>query len=467
LKDFSTSKILLVDDNEEFLNIMMQLGKSSGFTFTTCSSPLRAINLLSQEEWDVVITDITMPEMSGLELFRIVQDHDPRLPVIIITQYGSTEGAVEALKEGAYHYFEKPIRKDQELFWKTLREAAIKMWQERELERLRKERTLEKQAPAEILGISENIQEVKAAIREVAKYEIDLLITGETGTGKGLVARAIHDLSPRREGVFLTVNSAELPETLIESALFGYEKGAYTGAATKGQGYFEMVNGGTLFLDEIGDASPALQTKLLRVLEEKTYQRVGGSERFSSDFRLITATNMDLMKAIENGAFRRDLYHRINIYTIHLDPLRTRKEDISILARFFCRQLRMETGIEVVGITSQAEDLLYSYHWPGNVRELRNVVLRASVSCRGKKLRSQDIARHIPIGLDDADRSGSLQLKEMERRLIRLALVRTENNQTLAAKQLGVSRNTLISKIKAYGLEEELDSIAQNLSNPE
>ena len=446
---------------------MVQLGKLKGFTFTPCPSPLRAINLLSQEEWDTVITDITMPEMNGLELFRIVQDHDPRLPVIIITQYGSTERAVEALKEGAYHYFEKPVKKDQELFWKTLREAVIKMWQERELERLRKEKTVEKRAPEEILGISENIQQVKAAIREVAKYEIDLLITGETGTGKGLVARAIHDLCPRREGVFLTVNSVELPETLLESALFGHEKGAYTGAVTKGQGYFETVNGGTLFLDEIGDASPALQTKLLRVLEEKTYQRVGGSERLSSDFRLITATNRDLLKAIENGTFRRDLYHRINIYPIHLDPLRKRKEDISILARFFCRQLGMETGIEVEGITSQAEDLLYAYHWPGNIRELRNVVLRASVSCRGKMLRSQDLARHIPIGSDEAGRAGSLHLKEMERRLIRLALVRSENNQTLAAKLLGVSRNTLISKIKAYGLEEEWQTIAQNLGNSE
>ena len=453
--DFSDAAILLVDDNPEFLELMKRMGKGNGLNFSTCSSPLAAINQLSVGEWDVVVTDVSMPDLDGLDFFRVIRDRDPQIPVILITQYGSSELAVEVVKEGAYHFFEKPIKRDQELFWRTLKEAVLKARQERELSRLRQESTHVPRIHQRILGVSDNIRNVRNVVMEVAPFDIPLLITGETGTGKGLVARAVHDLSARSSRGFLAVNCTELPENLLESTLFGHTRGAYTGAVEKGVGFFEMAHGGTLFLDEMGDASSSLQTKLLRVLEEKTFHPVGSSRRHYSDFRLITATNQDLEKAIEKGSFRQDLYYRINMYRIQLQPLRERKEDIVVLARRFVEVFNEESGLKIKGLTSHALDLLCSHDWPGNVRELRNVVVRASVSCRHEMIRSEDVSRHLPTETEKEPRLGSLNLKEMERHVIHLALVKTGYNQSKAAKLLGVSRNTLIAKIKLYGLSEE------------
>jgi len=449
VKDYKDSRIVIVDDNEDFLELMVETALRKGFTLIPCATPQCALNLLAGEPCDAVITDLSMPQMDGLELFKAVQDLDPLLPVIVITQYGSTEKAVSALKLGAYHYFEKPVRANHALFWKTLEEALIKSRQRHELDRLRRERASGFQPNWEILGVSENIQSIRTAVLEVADFDIDVLITGETGTGKGVVARSLHRRSSRRNGPFLTVNCAELPGSLLESSLFGYEKGAYTGAVTKGTGYFELAHGGTLFLDEVGDASTAMQTKLLRVLEEKTYQRVGGNQRRPSDFRLITATNQDLRQALEMNRFRRDLFYRINTYRIHIAPLRERMEDVPVLARHFIETFNLDSRLRIEGLSARAEEMLQGYHWPGNIRELRNTIVRACVSCHEGLIRTIHLEKVLPPVKPSPTNDPSLNLKEMEARLIAAALKQTGNNQTQAAKLLGVSRNTLIAKLKA------------------
>ncbi|TAN35556.1 MAG: sigma-54-dependent Fis family transcriptional regulator [Verrucomicrobia bacterium] len=415
----------------------------------------RALALLDQQPVDVVLSDVRMPGMDGLTLLSRALARQPQPLVILLTAYGTVETAVEAMKRGAYDFLTKPVNLDQ---------LDIKLKQalrSREVET--ENRALREQLDAKfglesILGNSPAIQEVFDMIRQVAPTRTTVLIEGESGTGKELVARAIHQVGSRAKGPFVPVHCAALSKTLLESELFGHEKGAFTGATERRQGRFEMADGGTLFLDEIGEIDPAVQVKILRVLEEHKFERVGGSETLEVDVRLLTATNRDLKKMVEEGKFRADLFYRLYVVNIHLPPLRERSGDILLLAQHFLQEFAAENQKPVAGITPDALDLLAAYRWPGNVRELRNVMERMVVLARGEKLTVRDLPANIrelaagkPAG---AALGGNLTIEAAEQQLIVQALKQHDGNRTLAAQQLGLSRRTLHRKLNEYGLRD-------------
>ncbi|MDY6954881.1 MAG: sigma-54 dependent transcriptional regulator, partial [Thermodesulfobacteriota bacterium] len=376
------ARILLVDDDDAFLELFsfMASGQPLGVDVVACPSAEKALDRLKEEAIDLVISDVQMPEMTGTELFRKVQDLYPEIPVILITAFGSTEEAIEAVKEGAFHYFEKPINDKLDLFWTTIREALAKRRMAQSLASLHRERSLRSEMPLDMVGQSQAIREIIRSLREISQLSVTVLIQGETGTGKELVARVIHHLSDRKEKPFFAVSCNEFAAGVLESELFGHERGAFTGAIGRKMGLFELAHMGTLFLDEIGEAAPFFQSKLLRVVESKTFMRVGGTSPIQSDFRLLTATNRDLEKEVDRGAFRQDLLYRLNLYTIEMPPLRHRKEDIPLIADFYLKRFAQAYRRPVSGISTNALLHLRNYDWPGNVRELINVVERAVIT---------------------------------------------------------------------------------------
>ncbi|MDY6988357.1 MAG: sigma-54 dependent transcriptional regulator [Thermodesulfobacteriota bacterium] len=444
------ARILLVDDDEAFLELLSLMGAAQDFDILPSSSPKKALDILNEERVDLIVSDVQMPEMMGTELFRKAQDLYPDIPVILITAFGSTQEAIKAVRQGAFHYFEKPINDKLDLFWTTVREALAKRAMSKDLISLRREKSLRMEMPLNIVGQSEAIRGVIRSLKEISCLPVTVLIHGETGTGKELAARVIHHLSDRRKKPFFAVSCNEFASGVLESELFGHERGAFTGAIARKMGLFELAHKGTLFLDEIGEAPPFFQSKLLRVVESKTFMRVGGTFPIHSDFRLLVATNRDLEKEVDKGGFRQDLFYRLNLYTIQMPPLRHRKEDIALIAEFYLKRFALAYGRPISAISTNGLLSLRQYDWPGNVRELINVIERAVITCQGDIITTKD----FPFDKREYQESPDLNLRDVEKLCISMALTRTGNNKSQAADLLGITRKTLTKKARNLGLDE-------------
>jgi len=445
-------RILIVEDEDKLRRVLELQLQSAGYETVAVRSAEEALKHVPSV--DLILADLRLPGMSGLEMIQQIRHQDEQLPIIVMTAYSSVETAVEAMKAGAADFLPKPFSLDHLL---TVIHKAL------EVRRLRQENlTLRAEVARRysfdnIIGRSPAMQEIFATIERVAPTSATVLIAGESGTGKDLIARAIHYHSPRRDYPFVKINCAAIPESLLESELFGYEKGAFTGATTSKPGKFEQADKGTVFLDEIGEIPPAIQVKLLRVLQDKEFERLGSNRTRRVDVRVIAATNADLRAAIESGQFREDLYYRLNVVPINVPPLRQRKEDIPALVEHFIRKYSQEFGRPVKGISNEALEILMKHHWPGNVRELENVIERALVLCSGDRIEASDIKLDPvtkPTGLDsDFFLPEGTTLEEHERQLILKALERAKGNKSLAARMLGITRNALRYRLSQMGLE--------------
>jgi len=438
--------ILVVDDDRLVRSFISTILKEDGHRVEEAESGQGGLQKFQAADFDLVVTDLRMPDLSGLELIREGRKLRPESRWIIITAYGSIGNAVEAMKVGASDYLTKPFGSPEELrhvVRRVLREAD----QEQKLSLLSEE--LGRQyPPSELIFLGKTMGPVRRLVEEVAPTPATVLVAGPSGTGKELVARLIHQLSPRRDGPFVGVHCAALAETLLESELFGHERGAFTGATAMRKGRFELADGGTLFLDEIGDITPAIQVKLLRVLQEKQFERVGGNRAVAVDVRIISATHRDLRSAVAEGRFRDDLYYRLNVFPIVLPSLKERSEAILPLAEYFATKFGASFGKRIPGFTEDAKNALTSYGWPGNIRELQNVIERAVILSAGAidasllNLETESDRRDLAEGL----------LKSNERELIRKTLEETDGNRRKAAEVLGISLRTLQYRIKEFGL---------------
>jgi len=435
--------LLIVDDELIVRDSLSKWFHEENYNVSTAESAAAALTLLAEHHFDIALVDIKMPGTDGIELQRRIKEVDPELIVVIMTGYASVETAVNALKNGAYDYVTKPFDPDD--IAHTLKNALAHKSAERENVRLR-ETVAAAVRPPELVGQSTAMLRVFEAIQTVGPTEATVLITGESGTGKELVARAIHAASPRRYNPFVVIHCGALAETLLESELFGHEKGAFTGAQYRKKGSFEVAEGGSVFLDEIGDITLKTQTDLLRVLQEREITRVGSTQPVHVDFRCIAATNKNLETLIEEGKFRCDLFYRLNVFQIHLPPLRERKGDIPFLADHFVHKFAASMNKSILRISAEAMALLERCPWPGNVRELENAVERAMVVGREPELRPEDFSLRLPRTelqartLEDAERAHILEVLEECR-----------GNQTLAAEVLDIDRVTLHNKLKKYG----------------
>lgn len=443
----SDPTIYLIDDNEAFLDLFATLPEAAPFNVKTFKSPQKALAAFCRKPPDLVVSDVQMPEMSGIELFHQFQDLAPFVPVILVTAFSTTEQAVAAVQNGAYHYFEKPLSDKWPLFWTTVREAVAKSQMQRQLAIFNTQSDRKAAPEPNLIGCSAAMAEVLSSIELVAELPATVLVTGETGTGKELVARLIHQKSGRKTEAFFAINCNEFAPGILESELFGHERGSFTGATHQRRGYFEMADNGTIFLDEIGDAPGGLQSKLLRVLETRQFTRVGSSDPNESNFRLIAATNQDLSRAIAENRFRSDLLYRINTFEIEMPPLRQRKEDIPLLADYYLAHFNQDYRRTIEGLSEAALLAMRNYNWPGNVRELINVIERAVIICQEPVITT----RHLPFENDrDQEELSTLHLTEMEKFYIQMALKRTSGNKSHASELLGISRKTLIDKVKKY-----------------
>jgi DNA-binding NtrC family response regulator len=434
--------ILVVDDEpaqRQFLRAALR-----NHEVVAAASGEEALQLLSSRSFDLVISDQKMPGMSGIELLQWIREQTPETPVLILTAYGTIDSAVEAVKLGAEDYLIKPVQSPDEI-----RVAVARTLDKRALaarDRLYRA-AQEAEFPADIVAESAQMREVLRLAQQVAPQPTSVLLTGESGTGKEVVARYIHRCSPRAEEAFVAVNCAALTESLLESELFGHEKGAFTGATQARQGRFELAHGGTLFLDEIGEMSFDLQSKLLRALQEQSFERVGGTRTITVDVRVIAATNRDLGRALEEKNFREDLYYRLNVFPLHLPPLRDRREDILPLARHIIRRLAPRMGRPVQELSREAEQILLTHRWPGNIRELQNAIERAMIVSAGSRIEADD----LPIATETelaAPHSGTLA--ELEKAAILEALTRNGGDRRTTARELGISLRTLQYRLKEY-----------------
>ena len=447
--------ILVVDDEPPQLELIGGFLKKQGFEVTLAESGEKALQRFRRESFDLVLTDQKMPNLSGLDLLKAVRAVNPETPVIVVTAYGSIETAVSAIKAGATDYLTKPLNLDELLHRiEKVREHHRLVLENRDL----REELGERHRIEGIIGESGRMLEVFSLVRRVAPSEATVLIRGESGTGKELIAKAIHFASPRASGPLVKVNCAALPETLLESELFGHEKGAFTGALVTRKGRFEVASGGTIFLDEIGDLPTHLQAKLLRVLQEREFERVGSSKPISIDVRILAATHRDLERLLKAGQFRDDLYYRLNVVTIVLPPLRERRQDLPLFMDHLLRVFAEKNGKKIRGFTSEAREALLRYDYPGNVRELENIIERASVITRGDVICRADLP--ISIQEPEVEESSSktdlpVVVERLERRLIREALARSGGVQTRAAEQLGITERALRYKLKKYGFQGE------------
>ena len=449
--------ILVVDDEPAQCEMVSDFLKKQGLDVSSAESGEKALQLFRQDSIDLILTDQKMPDMSGLDLLQAVHAINPETPVILMTAYGSIEAAVSAIQGGATDYLTKPLNLDELLY--RIRQVSDRyriINENRELrEALQSRHRIEG-----IIAESGQMLDVISLVRRVAPSEATVLIRGESGTGKELIAKAIHFASPRASGPLVKVNCAALPETLLESELFGHEKGAFTGAVTSRQGRFELANGGTLFLDEIGDLPLHLQAKLLRVLQEREYEKVGSSRPVKVDVRILAASHRPLEALIKAGQLREDLYYRLNVVTILIPPLRERRSDLSPLIDHFLRLFAEKNGKTIRGVTHEARDILLRYDYPGNVRELENLIERAVVLTRDDVIGSGD----LPLTVQDseaADEQGTnltVTVEAVERRMIREALARSNGVQTHAAELLGISDRGLRYKLIKYGFREEASS---------
>jgi len=451
--------ILIVDDEKNYTAVLSAVLEEEGFESLTANSGMEALQICEKEEISLVITDMKMPIMDGLELLEKIKRREPDLPVIIMTAHGTVDKAVEAMQKGAYTFILKPF--DNERLVMCANKALEHQRLVRDNRRLQSE--VESQYSFDnIIGKSQPMQNVFATIRKVGPTSATVLIEGESGTGKELVAKSIHFNSPRRNRSIVTVNCAALAENLLESELFGHEKGAFTGAIARKKGRFELADGGTIFLDEIGELSLNLQVKLLRVLQEKTIERVGGTAPISVDIRVIAATNRSLKNEIEKGRFREDLFYRLNVVKIQLPPLRQRPEDIRLLMNYFIRQYSSVRPPDSATprVDNAVERLFYDYHWPGNVRELENIIERAMVLCSGATITVEDLPNefreniHNTLHLDAIPADAQLYetLTMVEKKMIERAMQMADNVQTKAAEILGIGKSGLNQKLKKFNL---------------
>jgi DNA-binding NtrC family response regulator len=412
------------------------------------------LELFRQDAFDLILSDQKMAKMSGLELLQAVHSINPETPVILITAFGTVETAVTALKQGAIDYLTKPLNLEELLY--RIQQVSDRYRILNENRELREALT-ERHRIEGIIGESGPMLEVLSLVRRVASSEATVLIRGENGTGKELIAKAIHFASPRARGPLIKVNCAALPEALLESELFGHEKGAFTGAIASRQGRFELANGGTIFLDEIGDLPLHLQAKLLRVLQEREYEKVGSSRPVKVNVRILTASHRPLEALIKSGQWREDLYYRLNVVTIILPPLRERRSDLPLLIDHFLKRFAEKNGKKIGGITAEARDILLRYDYPGNVRELENIIERAVVLTRDDVIGSGDLPLTVQEAeaTDDRETNLTAAVERLERRMIRDALARSDGIQTRAAELLGMSERALRYKLEKYGFREE------------
>jgi DNA-binding NtrC family response regulator len=454
--------ILIVEDEAKMRRLLELNLEDDGFATLSAEDAEKGLQLLQRGTVDLVITDLKLPGMNGLDFLQAVKRFQAALPVVVMTAFGTVETAVEAMKAGASDYVLKPF---------SLDEMRMVVHKELDVRRLRAENRSLREALQQryqhpnVVAHSSRMQEVLATVERVAPTNSTVLLGGESGVGKDLVARAIHEKSRRASGPFIKINSAAIPETLLESELFGYEKGAFTGATASKPGKFELADKGTLFLDEIGDVPPATQVKLLRVLQEREFERLGATRTLKVDVRLVAATNRDLRAALEEGTFREDLYYRLNVVPIDIPALREHKEDIPDLAKLFLSRLAEESARKITGISPQALNLLMEHHWPGNVRELQNVIERAAALATGPVLEAADI--HIDSQRARPAEPGSsflpegMTLEQWEDEMIREALRRANGNKSQAARLLGLSRNALRYRLSKIGIADEPEKGAE------
>lgn len=448
-----TGRILIVDDDRSLCEVMETDLRLRGFRVSWYTSPREALQALQDESYDVVLTDLKMPGMNGIDLCDRIVSNRPDVPVIVMTAFGSLDSAVRAIRAGAYDFVTKPVEMD--LLALTL-ERALKHRALQDKVRLLSEAVARTGKFDEMIGESAPMRNLFARLSRIADSEATVLITGESGTGKELAARVLHDRSRRREGPFVAVNCAALPEMLLESELFGHTRGAFTDARSARKGLFLQAGGGTLLLDEIGDFPVGLQAKLLRALEERTLRPVGGDREVSFDVRVIATTHRDLESAVEEGRFREDLFFRINVIPVELPPLRERGTDVLLLAQHFINVFSARAGRSVAGLSEAAAAKMLEYAWPGNVRELRNAVERAVALTRYERLAVEDLPEKIRnyrstnLVIDGTDPAGMVTLEELERRYILHVLKSVGENRTVAARVLGLDRKTLYRKLRRF-----------------
>lgn len=452
--------ILIVEDEAKLRRLLELQFAEEGFQARSAPDAEEGLRLLNNEPFDLIVTDFQLPGMNGLEFLQAAKRVNANLPVVIMTAYGTVESAVDAMKAGASDYVLKPF---------SLAELVLVIRKELAADRLREENRMLREALGRryeyknIVARSDKMQAVLALVERVAPTNATVLIGGESGVGKDLVARAIHEHSRRSSGPFLKINSTAIPENLLESELFGYEKGAFSGATTSKPGKFELADKGTLFLDEIGDVPAAIQVKLLRVLQDREFERLGGTKTLKVDVRLIAATNRDLRAALEEGTFREDLYYRLNVVGIEIPPLREHKEDIPALADFFLEKAARESGEPLRKLTPEAVQRLVAFHWPGNVRELENVIARSVTLSSSAVLDAADIHldSHIPATGNHETAPAlpaGMTLDQWEDELIREALRRANGNKSQAARALGLTRNALRYRLSKMGVSDPPDS---------
>ncbi len=452
-------KILIVEDEQSMNEVLRILLESEGFEVTSAFDGAEGIDYLKKEIYDLVITDLRMPEVDGFQVLKTAKELFPDTVVIMITAYGTNERVIEAMKAGAYDFIHKPFQVDEIRI--IINKALEKRRLKKELELL-KEEIKEKSRLENIIGKSEKMQALLSSIPKIAQSGANVLITGESGSGKELVARALHNLSPRAQKNFVAINCATFPEGLLESELFGYMKGAFTGAVQNKEGLLEIADGGTLFLDEIGEMPIALQAKLLRVIETGAFRRLGGLKDITVDVRIVAATNRNLQKAIEEGLFREDLYYRLNVIPIQIPPLRERKEDIPLLIDYFLEK----SGSSNIKFSPEAKKLMLNYEWKGNVRELQNVIERVVLLSEREFILPEDLPLEIRSSVPCGERLPELTqfgvdldsvLEEIEKSYLRKALEMTNGVKTEAAKLLNLTFRSFRHRLSKYGINSEED----------
>jgi DNA-binding NtrC family response regulator len=458
------TRILVVDDEEIVRESLSAWLEEDGYTIGTAPEGETAIERIKNERWSILLVDLKMPGIDGLQVLEAAKKLQPDAVAVIMTAYATVDTAVAAMKIGAYDYLVKPF--DPEELSLMIQKIVTQQALLRENILLRKVLKREYHF-RDLISKSPAMQAVFDLAKTAARSQSTILILGESGTGKELLARAIHAESPRSEGPFIAVSCAALTETLLESELFGYEKGAFTGAAGLRKGKFELADGGTIFLDEIGDIGPKLQLDLLRVLEERRFYRVGGTEPITVDVRVVAATNRDIKKAAETGAFREDLFYRLNVIPIHLPPLKDRREDIPLLVDHFIERLSVEMNRKIDAVSTEAMSLLMAHDWPGNVRELRNVLERGMVVAAGSVIEASELGLTPVSAKASAQGETLMSLDEIERRHIASVLQETGGNISHASRVLGIDRATLYNKMRKYQLKRDGDSDTEPSVNSE
>jgi DNA-binding NtrC family response regulator len=448
--------ILVIDDKESMRQMLSKTLESEGYEVDTTADGPTGLEKAKEKKFDLVLTDLKLPDMDGIQVLSHLKEIDPEVSVIVMTAYGTIETAVEAMKKGAFDFLTKPFDSDHLNF---LIKRALENRKILAENILLREELAHSWGFSEIIGKCEKMKEVSRLVQKVAPSDSTVLLLGESGTGKELFARAIHSLSPRGKKAFVAINCAAIPHELLENELFGSERGAYTGSIARKLGKFEIAEAGTIFLDEVGDLDIALQAKLLRVIQERKFERLGGTKTYSVDVRIIAASNNDLKESIEKKSFREDLYYRLSVFPINIPPLRERREDVPELVNFFIDKYCKEMKKGLKSLSKEALSLLEKYHWPGNVRELENTIERAIILCEGKKIHPEHLA--VRINTNDIRLREGAGLKEVgqhaqaeaERALILRVLSQTRGNKRKTAEILKIDYTTLFEKIKRYNID--------------